>query len=241
MPARPCSAARRTRTGKAPTACPAFVRWPGQFPGRHDAQRHRRARGLAADIRRRRPAMPDIKDKLLAGRRAQRPASTATTSTATTCSTTSPARRRNRRARSSCTSTTTARSSPIRYDDWKVVFLENRGQAFGVWREPFTELRVPLLFNLRRDPFERRSTTRTPITTGSSSGPSSLVPAPGIGGEVPHDNEGLSAQPDHPARSTWRRSRSRSKLLQAADNSAMAAGRLGLSAPPRLARTGHSR
>ena len=43
----------------------------------------------------------------------------------------------------------------IRYDDWKVVFLENRGQAFGVWREPFTELRVPLLFNLRRDPFER--------------------------------------------------------------------------------------
>ncbi len=43
----------------------------------------------------------------------------------------------------------------IRYDDWKVVFLENRGQAFGVWREPFTPLRVPLLFNLRRDPFEK--------------------------------------------------------------------------------------
>jgi len=42
-----------------------------------------------------------------------------------------------------------------RYSDWKVVFLENRGIAFGVWREPFTELRVPLLFNLRRDPFEK--------------------------------------------------------------------------------------
>ena len=42
-----------------------------------------------------------------------------------------------------------------RYDDWKVVFLENRGAAFGVWREPFVELRVPLLFNLRRDPFEK--------------------------------------------------------------------------------------
>jgi arylsulfatase len=42
-----------------------------------------------------------------------------------------------------------------RYQDWKVVFLENRGEAFGVWREPFTELRVPLLFNLRRDPFEK--------------------------------------------------------------------------------------
>jgi len=43
----------------------------------------------------------------------------------------------------------------LRYQDWKAVFLENRGVAFGVWREPFTELRVPLLFNLRRDPFER--------------------------------------------------------------------------------------
>jgi arylsulfatase A-like enzyme len=43
----------------------------------------------------------------------------------------------------------------VRYSDWKVVFLENRGEAFGVWREPFTDLRVPLLFNLRRDPFEK--------------------------------------------------------------------------------------
>jgi arylsulfatase len=43
----------------------------------------------------------------------------------------------------------------LRYGAWKAVFLENRGVAFGVWREPFTELRVPLLFNLRRDPFER--------------------------------------------------------------------------------------
>jgi arylsulfatase len=43
----------------------------------------------------------------------------------------------------------------MRYNAWKAVYLENRGQAFGVWREPFTELRVPLLFNLRRDPFER--------------------------------------------------------------------------------------
>ena len=42
-----------------------------------------------------------------------------------------------------------------RYGDWKVVFLENRGEQFGVWREPFIELRAPLLFNLRRDPFEK--------------------------------------------------------------------------------------
>ena len=42
-----------------------------------------------------------------------------------------------------------------RYGPGKGVFLENRGRAFEVWREPFVELRVPPLFNLRRDPFER--------------------------------------------------------------------------------------
>jgi arylsulfatase len=43
----------------------------------------------------------------------------------------------------------------VRYNDWKVVYKENRGEAFGVWMEPFTDLRVPLIFNLRRDPYER--------------------------------------------------------------------------------------
>ncbi len=43
----------------------------------------------------------------------------------------------------------------IRLGDWKAVFLENRADAFQIWREPFTELRLPLLFNLRRDPFEK--------------------------------------------------------------------------------------
>ncbi|WP_072376555.1 arylsulfatase [Hyphomicrobium sp. NDB2Meth4] len=43
----------------------------------------------------------------------------------------------------------------IRYEPWKAVFLENRAHALEVWREPFVELRLPLLFNLRRDPFER--------------------------------------------------------------------------------------
>lgn len=43
----------------------------------------------------------------------------------------------------------------VRVNDWKVVYKENRGEAFGVWVEPFTDLRVPLIFNLRRDPYER--------------------------------------------------------------------------------------
>ena len=42
-----------------------------------------------------------------------------------------------------------------RYQDWKLVFLANRGQTMALWREPFVELRAPLLFNLRRDPFEK--------------------------------------------------------------------------------------
>jgi arylsulfatase A-like enzyme len=43
----------------------------------------------------------------------------------------------------------------IRVGDWKAVYLENRAEQLQVWREPFINLRLPLLFNLRRDPFER--------------------------------------------------------------------------------------
>ncbi|WIY26100.1 arylsulfatase [Parasedimentitalea psychrophila] len=43
----------------------------------------------------------------------------------------------------------------LRYDRWKMVFLEQRGHGFDVWQEPFVELRVPKLFDLLGDPFER--------------------------------------------------------------------------------------
>src|SRR5690606_30461351 len=43
----------------------------------------------------------------------------------------------------------------IRVGDWKAAYLENRAHQLDVWREPFVHLRMPLLFNLRRDPFER--------------------------------------------------------------------------------------
>ena len=67
-----------------------------------------------------------------------------------------------------------------RYDDWKVVFLENRGQAFGVWREPFTELRVPLLFNLRRDPFEKAQHNSNTYNDWFLSRPFVIVPIQGL-------------------------------------------------------------
>jgi arylsulfatase A-like enzyme len=43
----------------------------------------------------------------------------------------------------------------LRYDQWKVHFLEQRGHGFDVWQEPFVELRLPKLMSVRSDPFER--------------------------------------------------------------------------------------
>src|SRR5688572_3463074 len=43
----------------------------------------------------------------------------------------------------------------LRHGHWKMVFLEQRSHGFDVWQEPFVQLRLPKLFNLRSDPFER--------------------------------------------------------------------------------------
>ncbi|MEM6543592.1 MAG: arylsulfatase [Pseudomonadota bacterium] len=45
-----------------------------------------------------------------------------------------------------------------RVDDWKTVFAEQRARRFDVWRDPFVTLRIPKVFHLRRDPFERADT-----------------------------------------------------------------------------------
>jgi arylsulfatase len=43
-----------------------------------------------------------------------------------------------------------------RLGDWKAVFVEMKHPGgFQVWQEPFTTLRVPKLFHLRMDPYER--------------------------------------------------------------------------------------
>ena len=42
----------------------------------------------------------------------------------------------------------------LRYNQWKLVFAEQREHGFNVWQEPFVTLRVPKLFNIRSDPFE---------------------------------------------------------------------------------------
>ncbi|WDE97451.1 arylsulfatase [Lentisphaera profundi] len=44
----------------------------------------------------------------------------------------------------------------LRYNDWKVMFMEQKKkETLRAWIEPWTVLRIPLIFNLRRDPYER--------------------------------------------------------------------------------------
>ena len=48
----------------------------------------------------------------------------------------------------------------LRFDNWKLVFLEQRAVGtLAVWMEPYVELRVPKIFNLRTDPYERADQT----------------------------------------------------------------------------------
>jgi arylsulfatase len=48
----------------------------------------------------------------------------------------------------------------MRYENWKVVFEEQRAKGtMRIWSEPFTSLRVPKLFDLRSDPYERADVT----------------------------------------------------------------------------------
>jgi len=42
----------------------------------------------------------------------------------------------------------------LRYNQWKIVFSEQRAEGLDVWQDPFVPLRFPKLFNLRSDPFE---------------------------------------------------------------------------------------
>jgi arylsulfatase len=43
----------------------------------------------------------------------------------------------------------------VRKGDWKFVLGEQKAAQMRVWMEPLDKLRVPLIFNVRRDPFER--------------------------------------------------------------------------------------
>ncbi len=54
----------------------------------------------------------------------------------------------------------TGELTALRYDDWKMIFLEQKEYTtLRAWMEPWTPLRVPMITNLRRDPYERAHVT----------------------------------------------------------------------------------
>jgi arylsulfatase A-like enzyme len=49
----------------------------------------------------------------------------------------------------------------LRVGNWKATFMEQRAHGLGVWKEPFVAKRVPDIYNLRSDPFERATEDAT--------------------------------------------------------------------------------
>lgn len=48
----------------------------------------------------------------------------------------------------------------LRYDNWKIVFAQQRSPStLALWGEPFVHTRIPWIWNLRIDPFERADIT----------------------------------------------------------------------------------
>ena len=85
----------------------------------------------------------------------------------------------------------------LRFDNWKVVFMEQRSQGtLGLWAEPFTTLRVPKFFNLRTDPFERADTTSNTYWDWFINKGLHDHGRPGAGGRVPRNVRGLPAAPE---------------------------------------------
>jgi arylsulfatase len=83
----------------------------------------------------------------------------------------------------------------LRYDNWKIVFMEQRAAGtLQVWAEPFTPLRVPKIFNLFTDPYERADITSNTYWDWMLDHAFMLVPAQAIAGEF------LATFKDYPPR-----------------------------------------
>jgi len=78
----------------------------------------------------------------------------------------------------------TGELTALRYNDWKVIFLEQEEYAtLRAWMEPWTELRVPMITNLRRDPYERAHVTSNTYLDWMIDRVFFLVPAQGYVGQ----------------------------------------------------------
>jgi arylsulfatase A-like enzyme len=73
----------------------------------------------------------------------------------------------------------------MRLENWKVVFEEQRTPGtLRIWAEPFTKLRVPKIYNLRSDPYERADiTSNTYYDWLMSDGAGVIIAGPAITGQ----------------------------------------------------------
>jgi arylsulfatase len=83
----------------------------------------------------------------------------------------------------------------LRYGDWKIIFMEQKTPGtLRVWMDEFSPLRVPLIFNLRRDPYEQATITSNTYHDWQIDRAFMLVPAQGYVGRF------LSTFQDYPPR-----------------------------------------
>ncbi|HMA69997.1 MAG TPA: arylsulfatase [Xanthobacteraceae bacterium] len=71
----------------------------------------------------------------------------------------------------------------LRFDRWKILFLEQRAVGLNVWQDPLVPLRLPKLTDLRADPFERAQTDAGEYDKWRVERAFVLVPAQDVVGE----------------------------------------------------------
>jgi arylsulfatase len=105
----------------------------------------------------------------------------------------------------------------MRYENWKVTFEEQRAPGtLRIWAEPFTKLRMPKLFDLRADPYERADITSNTYYDWMISNPAAFLASQAARRPVPQELQGIPPQPaprelqhrpDHRKNATERRRR----------------------------------
>ena len=108
----------------------------------------------------------------------------------------------------------------LRVGNWKCVFMEQRGHGLKVWQEPLVPLRVPDIYNLRSDPFERATEDADMFySKWKADRAFLLVPAQAIVGEFLKTFKDFPPRQRRPASASirrWRRRNSSSRRSQRA-------------------------
>ena len=131
---------------------PAMVRWPGLVPPRTEINDIFSAEDWATTLVAA-AGEPDIKDKLLQGYNAA--GKTFKVHLDGYDQRDLLCRKGPNKRREFFYWTDDGNLAGLRYEQWKAVFMEQKAHGFDVWAQPMVELRLPMLFNLRSDPFER--------------------------------------------------------------------------------------